>query len=85
MEDSRIKSSKNLAIFYTSFSRNPPPTSSFSRLAKMLLKSGASWSLGASPPLGALGVATFLLFSWPAFDGNVGKNSVDFGRGFSSK
>ena len=40
---------------------------------------------GASPRLGALGLATLLLFSWPAFEGKVGNIADDFGRGFSWK
>lgn len=52
----------------------------------MPLKSAASPPIfGASPLFGALGLATFLLFSCPAFEGKVGNMAVDFGRGSSLK
>ena len=71
---------------YISFNTNPPPTSSVSLLANIPLKSVASPAiLGASPLCGALGLASLLLFSWPAFDGNVGKMAVLLGFGSSLK
>ena len=71
---------------YISFNANPPPTSSVSLLAKIPLKSAASPAiLGASPLFGALGLASLLLFSWPAFDGNVGNMAVLLGFGSSLK
>lgn len=70
---------------YISFSWNPAPESSSSLPAKIPLKSADPSILGASPLIGALGLATFLLFSWPALEGNVGNMAVDLGFGFSSK
>ena len=71
---------------YISFNEKPPPTSSSSLLPNIPLKSAAPPSiLGASPLFGALGLATLLLFSCPAFDGNVGNIAVDFGLGSSLK
>lgn len=40
---------------------------------------------GASPLFGALGLATLLLFSWPALLGKVGNIAVLFGLGSSLK
>lgn len=72
------------ASTHLSFKAKPPPTSSASLPAKILLKSSPSpLILGASPLFGALGEAAFLRFSWPAFDGKVGNMAVGFGRGFS--
>ena len=51
----------------------------------MLLKSIPSLILETSPRFGAFGVATFLRFSCPALDGNVGNRLVGLGLGFSSK
>ena len=69
-----------------SFNAKPPPTSSSSLSANMPLKSAASPEiLGASPRFGALGLATRLLFSCPAFEGKVGNMAVDFGLGSSLK
>ena len=71
---------------YISFKANPPPISSASLFAKMPLKSAASAAiLGASPLFGALGLASLLLFSWPAFEGNVGNIAVLLGFGSSLK
>lgn len=71
---------------YISFNANPPPTSSVSLSAKIPLKSAASPAiLGASPLFGALGLANLLLFSWPAFEGNVGNMAVLLGFGSSLK
>ena len=71
---------------YISFNANPPPTSSVSLSAKIPLKSAASPAiLGASPLFGALGLASLLLFSWPAFEGNVGNMAVLLGFGSSLK
>ena len=74
------------AQVYISFNANPPPTSSVSLFAKISLKSAASPAiLGASPLFGALGLANLLLFSWPAFEGNVGNIAVLLGFGSSLK
>ena len=74
------------SFVYISFSRNPAPASSFSRPANIPLKSAPSTSIrGASPLLGAFGLANLRLFSCPALDGNVGNMAADFGLGFSSK
>ena len=71
---------------YISFNENPPPTSSVSLFAKRPLKSAASPAiLGASPLFGALGLASLLLFSWPALEGNVGNIAVLLGFGSSLK
>lgn len=71
---------------YISFNANPPPTSSVSRFSKIPLKSAASPAiLGAFPLFGALGLASLLLFSWPAFEGNVGNIAVLLGFGSSLK
>lgn len=45
----------------------------------MELKSASSF--GASPLIGALGLATLLLLSCPALEGKVGNMLVAFGRG----
>ena len=69
-----------------SLSEKPAPVSSCSLPAKMPLKSAMSPPIrGASPLLGALGLATLLRFSCPALDGNVGNMAVDFGFGSSLK
>lgn len=69
-----------------SLSWKPAPDSSFSRPAKIPLKSAISPPiLGASPLFGALGLTIFLLFSWPAFEGNVGNMAADLGFGSSLK
>ena len=71
---------------YISFNAKPPPTSSVSLFANIPLKSVASPAIfGAFPLLGALGLTTFLLFSWPAFEGKVGKIAVLLGFGSSLK
>lgn len=71
---------------YISFRAKPPPISCSSLLANIPLKSAASPAIfGASPLLGALGLATLLLFSCPAFEGKVGNIAVDLGRGSSLK
>ena len=77
---------EKLWIVYMSFNAKPPPTSSLSLSANMPLKSAASpVILGASPRFGALGLATRLLFSCPAFEGKVGNMAVDLGLGSSLK
>ena len=71
---------------YISFNANPPPTSSVSLFVNIPLKSAATPAiLGASPLFGALGLANLRLFSWPAFEGNVGNMAVLLGFGSSLK
>ena len=74
---------KQLPWCYINFKLKPAPISSSSLPAKIPLKSPSI--LGASPLFGAFGLATLLLFSWPAFEGNVGNKAVDFGLGSSLK
>lgn len=74
------------APYYINFNAKPPPISSVSLSAKMPLKSAASPAItGASPRFGALGLATLLLFSWPAFEGKVGNIAGLLGFGSSLK
>lgn len=69
---------------HPNLSAKPAPTSSLSLSAKMPLKSNPSpLILGASPLLGALGLAALLLFSCPALLGNVGNIASALGRGSS--
>jgi hypothetical protein len=62
-----------------SLNAKPAPTSSVSFAPKIELKSPSSF--GASPRIGAFGLATLLLLSWPALEGNVGNMLAAFGRG----
>lgn len=67
------------------FSWKPPPLSSTSLPLNIELKSTSPGSPGASPRIGALGLAWRLRFSCPALDGNVGNIAVGFGLGSSLK
>lgn len=62
-----------------SLNANPAPISSVSFPPKIELKSPSNF--GASPLIGAFGLATRLLLSCPAFDGKVGNILVALGRG----